>query len=334
MDELNSWDRWYRRKGKALLEGLEKGRKAAVRDLWIAIAAVIVGTVLSVVQFGLGSMTYPLAAMPLLLAVIVSFSRHRFQVQYKTALMPKLIRRLGGNFTYSARGKVDRAAFDQCGLFYRPVSIGGYQGEDLLVGDVGGTRLSLSELSISVPSGDTTVTMFQGLFLHAPLQDYAGVRLTVALNNWVRLMSMSTREPEGLDPRIDFDGAFGARFQVLGTSEADARRILTPEFQARMMAFAAQTSALGKEEQQAPTADWQYAFKVEGYSEPSMALSLVDNQLCIAIQVGKDLFDPGLFRPADHPGTVQRYMACLELLTGVLGALGFVVEDEPEAVAI
>lgn len=343
MEATSAWDRWYRRRGKALLDDLERRRKAAVRDFWIACVVLLGVGVLAFSQTELGQaqldgmpLVYLAPVMaPLVFMLVASVAQSWFQHQYKSELMPKLIRRLGGRFTYRARGKVAREAYDRSRLFFRPVATAGYRGEDLLEGEVGGNPLTMSELSISVPSGDSTITIFQGLFIHAPLQDFAGVELTVMRNNWVSMMHRFDGEPEGLWPSLAFGGAFGSRFHVRGTPQADAERLLTPEFQGRLLAFASQSLTLGKSERkQKPMADWQYAFHVESFDpEPTLALSVIDNRLSIAIQVGRDLFDPKLFKPANDPETVKRYMECLELLIGVLGTLGFVAEDEPEPVA-
>ena len=137
-------------------------------------------------------------------AFIASNAKKSYGAGFKIMVMPRLVT-LFGDLSYSAQSGLSEAEFNTANLFQRPDR---YNCEDLIAGQIGATRVRMSEVHAedrqdrTDSEGRTTtdyVTIFYGLFLIADFnKNFNGFTYVV---------------PEGISGSL---GSFGRGIQSLG----------------------------------------------------------------------------------------------------------------------
>jgi hypothetical protein len=227
--------------------------------------------------------------------------------QAKSQTMSELARFVDPSLTYAAEGCISEAQFKQSSLYSG--SIDRYRGEDLVSGKIGATQIAFSEVHAEHMTthtdgkGHTTTeweTIFRGLFIVADfnkelrgmtlvLPDVAerlfghlGQALQGALAAFGRGELVKLEDPE-----------FEKEFVVYADDQVEARYVLTPALMERLVEFRRK-------------ADRPVRFSFAGPS------------VCIAIETGRNMFEPSISRSLLDRQMLLENLRDLEFAAGVV----------------
>ena len=234
-------------------------RKLAARSLqgWFVFAAILSGA--GLVAFLLFRSQMPflgflVGVMSVIGAVgVLYFQLAQFTAEFAVPFKTEVIGRIAaliteGGLQYHPAGTIPEESYKASELFRRPYHR--YSGEDLFTGQVGGTRISLSELhtQYKTESTDSTQqtatewhTIFRGLFIVADFpKNFQGktfVRPDQAENALGFLgRSLQKTISSGDEPLVQLeDPEFEKAFVVNATDQVEARYILSISLMKRMV---------------------------------------------------------------------------------------------------
>jgi hypothetical protein len=223
-----------------------------------------------------------------------------YQNIYKRQVVPALVRSLQPGMTFISDRGIEEHTFISANLYWwgipglRP-SIDRYMSEDLSIGYVGRTRLRVADVHAEHEKGDkgdSYGTLFRGVFIEADFHKDFRTELYLMPENYLKSASMVFSSELG--ERMDLENPdFEKAFVVFGQDSVEARYILTPDMQERLLLL---KKVLGN--------DLRIAFK--------------DSNVYIATSINKDMFDPQLSRPANCPEQIkeltQQLAACFHVV--------------------
>ena len=223
-----------------------------------------------------------------------------YQNIYKRQVVPALVRSLQPGMTFISDRGIEEHTFSSANLYWwgipglRP-SIDRYMSEDLSTGDVGRTRLRVADVHAEYEKGNkggSYGTLFRGVFIEADFHKDFRTELYLMPENYLKSASMVFSSELG--ERMDLENPdFEKAFVVFGQDSVEARYILTPDMQERLLLL---KKVLGN--------DLRIAFK--------------DSNVYIATSINKDMFDPQLSRPANCPEQIkeltQQLAACFHVV--------------------
>lgn len=292
------------------LSSLEKTRKDIASRLRLYGGTGIVAFLLIAVwigkNVGLGH--------PLMFVVIIAFTalsgfvyRHMttgYAKDFKERIITPLIGAIDPNLLYSPHFMISRYLFERSDLFKH--SIDRYSGNDYVQGSIDGVPLEFSDIHAEYQTRDSKGrtqwhTLFRGLFLVSEfnkhfnaktlvLPDQAEKTFGTLIGGWLQSVNMSRDDLIRLD-----DPEFEQHFVVYGNDPIEARYILTHSMMKRIIEFQ------------------------KKLSHP-LYVSFVNNHIHIAIDTGKDLFEPVIFT------SLLEYSQAMEYVTMLRNTIGLVEE--------
>lgn len=237
-----------------LLEQVEAGRRRALRqrgNAWMAVTLCLGIGVLCGVFLAVGANPFPVGGLILFglcagLAGLLYYQlgyrplkayRHHF----KSTVFRQALRIVAPGMDYLPTGMIPRPVFEYSGLFRSRID--SYEGEDLFHGNVGATKIRLSELHVKREdnSGENkqTVTVFQGIFMMADFHKDFRCHMTIEPDFAEAVFGFLGRGLQKLSGnliRLE-NPEFERAFKVRGTDPVEARYILTPDMQERFLAL-------------------------------------------------------------------------------------------------
>lgn len=293
----------------AQIEGMEVWRKRTRSAMlgWTA-AIVLPG---SAVVFGLAHVGMHhnfvlFAAIGVLVAAVAMAGHHyqRYRSSFKRRVVAPIIAAFHPGLAYQPDGAIPRATFEASGLF-RELPVSQFEGEDLVSGQIGATAIRFCEVAaVHVTrrgKSDTQQTIFRGLFFAADFNKHFKGSTYVLPDRAQRLLGALGQGLQGLDSTYGQlvkleDPEFERLFAVYASDQIEARYILSSALMARISGFRVR-------------------------SGHPLRLGFVDSQLYVAIEIGRDLFEPRLFRSVADADLYREIWNDLDLVIGIVDEL-------------
>ena len=225
--------------------------------------------------------------------------------EFKDNIIHPLIKQIDNSLQYSKTLSIAQGHFERSKLFRK--DIGRYSGNDLVKGELDGVKLRFSDVHAEYKSRDSKGrsswhTIFQGLFIIADfnksfkgettiLPDKAEKVFGKLVGSWLQRHNMSQEALIKMD-----DPTFEKYFVVYGTDQIEARYILTHSMMKRLLDF--------KKRSQVP-----------------LYISFINDQIYLALEYKKDLFEPTVFTSLLQYSLVKEYISTLQLATGIIEEL-------------
>ncbi len=251
-------------------------------------------------------LSHPLSAAFLIASVAAGAALYRFLTaeytdDFKKRVITPLIGAIDPHLLYNPGFTISRHLFERSALF--PSGIDRYSGNDYVKGTLDGVGLEFSDVHAEYQTRDSRGrtqwhTLFRGLFIVAEfnkhfkgrtvvLPDQAEKTFGTLIGGWLQSNNLAR---DGLI-RLD-DPEFEKRFVVYGNDPIEARYILTHAMMARILGF----------QKKLPH---------------PLYLSFTHNHLHVAIETGKDLFEPSVFTSLLDYAQAMEYVATLRHTIGL-----------------
>jgi len=232
----------YETKLKPALAEMEGQRKYIKKWRNLAIIAAVIGYGLYHVakQNNYYWIAVGLFAIAAVFCAIKAYIKYQdYRKEFKTEVVTKIIKLLNPAFNYKPKGYISKSVYNQSGIF--PKNPDRCQGDDLITGTVENCPFQFSELKTEEKhetSDDdghrrtTYVTIFQGIFIVAEFNKHLKERTFVVPQNDRSTTNIFGKEKKkahrfGEMVRLE-NPLFEEIFSVYGTSQQEARYILTP----------------------------------------------------------------------------------------------------------
>ncbi len=299
---------------EAEIDAVETWRRATLRRLLLVcggLAALGIALTLALALAGMADPGVPIVLIVSLVAVLVAWGwiTSGFRREFKRRLVTPVVQAFLPGLGFEPDAYIERAEFEHVGLF-RGLPITHYRGEDLVRGQVGATAIRFSELhaenvrTTRDAKGRTSTqrtTIFQGLFFCADFNKHFAGRTYVLPDTAERLF-----------------GALGRSLQSLGSSHGELVALEDPEFERQFVVYASNqiearyilSSAL-----MARLLDFRRA-----HGRP-FHLAFVDSHLYLALNLGRNLFEPSLFASLADRRWLDEIWRDLAFLTGLVETL-------------
>ena len=232
------------------------------------------------------------------------YLRRDYRSEFKEEIIKPLIKEMNSNFNYSANLHISKDIFNKSMLFSSPDK---YNGNDFILGQIDSTKIQFSDVHAQREYKDSKgnkkySTIFQGLFIVADfnknfygktviLPDLAQNTFGDTLGSWFQSKNTSRDELVKMD-----SPEFEKEFVVYSTDQIEARYILSPRFMERVLEF-------------------------KKKSNQKIYLSFVNNNLHLAIDYGKDLFEPTMFTSLLNDSVTKEYISTLVLVFSIVDEL-------------
>lgn len=291
------------------LNALEEQRKRIVGNLkvlYVVLAALGVAAAATVLAAG----EPPLLILVVIVLVVIGGIGHYliargFRDRFKTAVVSQMVRFFGPDFRYRPREFISRERFVEGRIFEHRIDR--YRGEDFITGTAGKTHFECSEVhaEYKTTSSDSKGrrkthwhTIFKGLYFIADFnKHFQGTTLVLpdmaeSTLGWIgqKLQEWNFSRPGEL-VKLE-DPEFEKQFVVYSTDQIESRYILSPSLMERLVSF-------------------QRKFR------HMVHLSFIGGSVHIAVNPGKNLFEPSIFKPVS-------YATCCELFEDMGLVLGIV----------
>ncbi|MFW6035854.1 MAG: DUF3137 domain-containing protein [Halothermotrichaceae bacterium] len=191
---------------------------------------------------------------------------------FKHQVLSKLVKYVDEDLEYNKDNFVDRSEFIYSAL-YNDKRIDRYRGEDYISGKVGKTRIEFSEVRACYKKGDEYRRIFGGLFFIADFNKDFKSKLIITPRGLLgkpKVLEdlMSGNESITME-NTDFENVFDVR----GTSQLEARYILTPKIMEKIL---------------------RLYYNVKKSVGGHISVSFNKSKIYIAIPICKDLFEPSI----------------------------------------
>lgn len=222
--------------------------------------------------------------------------------EFKENIIHPLIKHIDNGLQYSKDLCISQTDFTRSKLFTK--GIDRYSGNDLVKGKIDGVNLCFSDIHAEYVTHDskgrsTWHTIFQGLFIIADfnkefkgqttvLPDTAEKTFGKLIGSWLQSKNMSRNDLVKMD-----DPEFENHFVVYGTDQIEARYILTHSMMKRLLDF-------------------------KKISSVPLYISFTKDQIYLALEYNKDLFEPTVFSSLLEYKLVKEYISTLQLATGII----------------
>jgi len=293
------------------LKKLEEDRKQLAQKLiFVALAIAAVAIVLTFLLLSYSDSTSDMDFAPIFFGGVLfvwakkSMSKD-YAHEFKDNIIHPLIKQIDDSLSYSKTLCVSQRYFQASQIFTK--GIDRYSGNDLVKGVLNDVRLRFSDVHAEYESKDSKGrsswhTIFQGLFLIADFnKDFKGKTIILpdkaeksfgkVIGSWLQSKNMSR------DDLIKMDNPeFEKSFVVYGTDQVEARYILTHSMMERLI---------------------QYHKRVK----VPLHISFVNNQIFLALEYNKDLFEPTVFSSLLKYELIKEYISTLQLAIGIIEEL-------------
>ncbi len=290
---------------------LRDGTRRAWRNIAITFAVLVVLGGLAGLAAGAAQVAALVAAVVALVvagvmyAVTISGPTGKFKTRFKREAVGAIVRAMEPRVAFAPGAGIAKEEFVRSGLFgARPDR---YRVEDELSGEIGQTRLRLSEVHAEqrhtrVRKGRTETyytTLFKGVFMIADFHKHFACTARVFPDTAEKLLGRFGKLMQGVRPFADEklvyleDPEFEREFVVYGTDQVEVRYILSTSMLRRILEL-----------------------KREWNSD--VRLAFLDSRVYLAIAHSRDLFEPDLRRSAFAREQVRRIVrelsVCFDLV--------------------
>ncbi len=294
------------------LLGLERQRKDVLRKV-LAVYSVAAAVVFAGVIFFLNGTLGQGSLFIFLLGIAGAGIGHvaltrGYRSRFKDIVIQPLILFFDEQLRYDKGGMFPHPLYAQSNIFLHHVDR--YQGDDLVEGVLGQTKIQFSELHTEYMTTTTDSkgrthtqwhTIFKGLFFMADFNKHFHARTVVlpdmaekalgGLGKFFQSKNMSRGTLMTMD-----DPVFEKEFVVYGTDQIEARYILTASLMKRIVDFKNKTGR-------------------------PIYLSFVDSNIFIAIPYTKNLFEPNIFKTLLDFSVVEEYFSDLKAALDIVDEL-------------
>lgn len=252
---------------------------------------------------------------PLMMAIAIGFivlasTTYRamtsgYTKDFKERIITPMISSIDSDLLYNPNFMVSQHLFERSELFKH--SIDRYSGNDYVKGSIDDVPLEFSDLHAEYQTRDSKGrtqwhTLFKGLFLVAAfnknfksktvvLPDLAEKAFGDLIGGWLQSMNLSRDKVIQLD-----NPEFEKQFVVYGNDPIEARYILTHSMMERIFNFQKKISY-------------------------PLCISFVQNHIHVAINTGKDLFEPSVFTSLLEYKQAMEYVNTLHYTIGLIEEL-------------
>lgn len=253
-----------------------------------------------------GFIIFAILGLVLIGGIGYSIITHGFRARFKTAIVSQMVRFFGPDFKYSPAAHVSRDRFREGRIFTQ--GIDRYRGEDYITGTAGKTLFECSEVHAEYKTTTHSKgrrqthwhTIFKGLYFIADFnKHFRGTTVVLpdiaeSALGWIgqKLQEWNFSHPGELVKLEDKE--FEDLFVVYSTDQVEARYILTPSLMQRLVSFRRKC-------------------------RHAVHLSFVGGSVHVAVNPGKDLFEPSIFKPVS-------FTTCCELFEDLTLVLGIIDE--------
>ncbi|MEN8127650.1 MAG: DUF3137 domain-containing protein [Planctomycetota bacterium] len=237
----------------------------------------------------------PLLCFIFINGLILKWIWRGFRSRFKERIIQKLLHFIDPSLQYHPDRYISEYDFDRSDLFLQ--SYNRYKGDDLIRGKVGKTDIKCSEICVQDSDGDSTQTIFKGLFTVADFnKDFHGQTLVLP-DKAEKFLGRLGKKLQTANPLrhqlIQLESPeFENKFVVYGSDQIEARYILTPSLMQRILEF-------------------------KKRNKSKLYLSFSRNKLYIAIALTRNLFEPGTRKRIDYLSVCQ-YFQDLQMAIGVV----------------
>lgn len=223
-----------------------------------------------------------------------------YRISFKKDVIRKLVKFINPKLKYTPDAGIDRRVFEKSDIFKEEINR--FEAEDHVHGRIGSTEIGFSEVSAqyvthNVGSSNKT-TIFHGLYFVADFNKHFQGKTVVLPDlaecefGWFgrKLQSWNRKR----DPLVQLeDPEFEREFVVYGSDQIEARYILSTRLMERILKFKQKT---GK----------------------CVSLAFVDSNVFVAIPLGRNLFEPHLFKSILNFQSIVDYIDHLQLAIGIV----------------
>lgn len=231
--------------------------------------------------------------------------RAAYVSDYKQQVLSKLTQTVQPQMEYRPHQGISKEMFKSAGIHRSRIDR--YKSEDLFCGKVGDTELWFSEVKAERKEtsrdskGNTKtrwVTVFDGVFLTADFHKHFSTWVTVMPDFAEKSFGWFGKKLQNLGGgvvRLE-NPEFEQAFVVRGGDQVEARYLLTPDMQLRMLDLRRQ---LGE----------------------SLKFSFRDSSVVMTFNCRDNLFEPDFFRPSSDSSQLERFVMEMESCCSVVEAL-------------
>ncbi|MBN1755224.1 DUF3137 domain-containing protein [bacterium] len=335
---IGEFEKYYQSAILPQLKELETKRKEVLQKTIFLI--LIVGSVfilLLLIAVFMAGMFSPFLISAAILSVVVYIIidrltlykyRKQFILEFKMEVIKKLIDFLSPGLSYDPDRYIPASTFRSSQIFLDRIDR--YKGDDLVWGNVGGTALEFSELTVQkeekrhTSKGTQTqiVTIFKGLFFVADFnKEFKGsyVLLPDLAQKFLghlgqKLQSIFSLRGELI--KLE-DPEFEKRFRVYGTDQIEARYILSTSLMKRMVDFWDKANANRNQ-----IVDVKFIPRLRflnNFMDNRMVyVSFVASKMYMGIAYRKNLFEPKITRSLIDYQKILEYYEDLDLALGIV----------------
>ena len=307
----------YRIKFKPILLKLDKERRAIlykVRGLCIiSIILVALPFALIIELESLGDIGWGLLVLliyilshgfyKLLYHIRIKPLEHHYQASFKKEIITPLVYLIDKSFIYKAKARMFLDELDDSEIFGGHTGLRGacIESDDYVSGKIGNTAFEFSDIKLTIESGDSATTVFQGLFFSIDFNKSFNGRTFVLTDYAERAFGLIGQELQSIISvrgeliRLESE-EFEAQFVVYSDDQTEARYILSPSFMEKILELKNTTNNL-------------------------IEMSFVKNKLYIAISKCKVSFEPKLRESIVDFNDIQAYYDDLTLVLDLVEIL-------------
>jgi hypothetical protein len=228
-----------------------------------------------------------------------------YLADFKSRAFSEAVRVIAPGVSYTPASEVPIEEFKAGGLFASRIDR--YRGEDCLAGMVGATRILCSELRVERRETTTDskgnrqtrwVTVFRGIYFIADFNKDFNCRVSIVPDIAEANFGWLGRKVQALSSDLvrlenpDFERAF----KVCASDQVQARYLLTPDMQERLLAQRAFWNA-------------------------NISIALLNSQLHLAIPLSNNWFEPDIHQPANSGAVFATFLTQLVAILHIPDAL-------------
>ncbi|WP_236994163.1 DUF3137 domain-containing protein [Candidatus Methylomicrobium oryzae] len=312
MNSADDFIKLYRNNLAPVLRDLEPERKALLAQFWTGVAFLLASAPGFALLFRTGQPVYLLAAAPFGIAALYQFYRFSekkrgYTAEFKNCVIRELVALIDPNLGYYPHRHIGEDDYRESDIFRNRIDR--FEGDDLVEGVLGATRLRFSELWHQEKHETTDSkgrrqtrweTVFKGIFFIADFnKQFLGKTYVVpdAGESILGIGKFFEKWSFGRGEIVELENPeFEKLFTVYGTDQVEARYILSPSLMERLVNFRNKAGA-------------------------QVHISFIHSKLFLALSVNKNLFEPKIFSSGMQSGYLREYFRYLALVAGIVDDL-------------
>jgi hypothetical protein len=312
MNSAEDFIKLYRHNLMPILRDLEPGRKALLALFWAGIAFLLASVPGFMLLFWSGQLAYLLAAVPFVVAAIYQFYRFSakkkdYTAEFKHCVIRELVALIDPHLGYYPHSHIGEDEYREADIFRNRIDC--FEGEGLVEGLLGATRLRFSELCHQEKHEATDskgrrqtrwVTVFKGIFFIADFNKHFLGRTYVVPDTgegFLGVGKLFEKWSFGRGEIVELENPqFERLFTVYGTDQVEACYILSPSLMERLVNF-------------------------RNKADARVHISFIRSKLFVALSVGRDLFEPKIFSSGVQSNYLREYFRYLALVAGIVDDL-------------